>query len=70
MERGLEADILVMSGGVSMGKYDLVKQVLAELGAEIRFTGVAIHARGGLPCSLRAGASSFSGCPAIRYRPW
>jgi molybdopterin molybdotransferase len=43
MERGLEADILVLSGGVSMGKYDLVEQVLADLGAEFYFTGVAIR---------------------------
>jgi molybdopterin molybdotransferase len=43
IERGLEEDILVLSGGVSMGKYDLVEQVLAELGAEFHFTGVAIR---------------------------
>jgi molybdopterin molybdotransferase len=43
IESGLEADILVLSGGVSMGKYDLVEQVLAELGAEFHFTGVAIR---------------------------
>jgi molybdopterin molybdotransferase len=43
IERGLEADILVLSGGVSMGKYDLVEQVLAELGAEFHFTGVSIR---------------------------
>jgi molybdopterin molybdotransferase len=43
IERGLEADILVLSGGVSMGKYDLVEQVLADLGAEFFFTGVSIR---------------------------
>src|ERR1700730_14815902 len=43
IERGLEADILVLSGGVSMGKYDLVEQVLSDLGAEFHFTGVAIR---------------------------
>jgi molybdopterin molybdotransferase len=43
MERGLEEDILVLSGGVSMGKYDLVEQVLADLGAEFHYTGVAIR---------------------------
>jgi molybdopterin molybdotransferase len=43
IERGLEEDILVLSGGVSMGKYDLVEQVLADLGAEFHFTGVAIR---------------------------
>jgi molybdopterin molybdotransferase len=43
IERGLEADILVLSGGVSMGKYDLVEQVLADLDAEFHFTGVSIR---------------------------
>jgi molybdopterin molybdotransferase len=43
IERGLQEDILVLSGGVSMGKYDLVEQVLADLGAEFHFTGVAIR---------------------------
>jgi len=43
IEHGLEADILVLSGGVSMGKYDLVEQVLADLGAEFYFTGVSIR---------------------------
>ncbi|MGD0910238.1 MAG: molybdopterin molybdotransferase MoeA [Candidatus Acidiferrales bacterium] len=37
IERGLEAGILVLSGGVSMGKYDLVEQVLADLGAKFHF---------------------------------
>jgi molybdopterin molybdotransferase len=43
IQRGLEADILVLSGGVSMGKYDLVEQVLADLSAEFHFTGVEIR---------------------------
>jgi molybdopterin molybdotransferase len=43
IELGLEADILILSGGVSMGKYDLVEQVLEGLGARFHFTGVAIR---------------------------
>ena len=43
IERGLEEDILVLSGGVSMGKYDLVEKVLGGLGAEFHFTGVAMR---------------------------
>ena len=43
IKRGLEADILVLSGGVSMGKYDLVEVVLRELGAEFFFDSVAIR---------------------------
>jgi molybdopterin molybdotransferase len=43
IERGLESDVLVLSGGVSVGKYDLVEQVLRDLGAEIFFDSVAIR---------------------------
>ena len=43
IERGLKEDILVMSGGVSAGKYDLVESVLKSLGAEIFFDAVAIR---------------------------
>lgn len=43
IEKGLEDDVLILSGGVSMGKYDLVENVLAELGAEFFFDGVAIR---------------------------
>ncbi len=31
LRKGLEADLLLVTGGVSMGKYDLVEQVLASL---------------------------------------
>jgi len=41
-ERGLVADVLVSSGGVSMGPHDLVRQVAAELGVEEVFWGVAV----------------------------
>jgi molybdopterin molybdotransferase len=40
---GLEADLLLLAGGVSMGKYDLVEAVLAEFQAEVFFTGVFIQ---------------------------
>jgi molybdopterin molybdotransferase len=43
IEQGLEADVLVLSGGVSMGKYDLVEVVLRQLDAEFFFDEVAIR---------------------------
>jgi molybdopterin molybdotransferase len=43
IEEGRKTDLLVLSGGVSMGKYDLVEEVLAELGAEFFFTGALIQ---------------------------
>ena len=36
-------DLLLFSGGVSMGEYDLVEEVLAEFGAEFFFTGVKMQ---------------------------
>jgi len=43
IEKGLESDLLVMTGGVSMGRYDLVEQVLSEIAAEFFFTGAKIQ---------------------------
>jgi len=43
IEQGLKADLLLLSGGVSMGKYDLVEEVLRDLGAEFYFDSVAIR---------------------------
>ena len=43
IRQGLEADLLLLSGGVSAGKYDLVEKVLAEFGAEFFFDRVMIQ---------------------------
>jgi molybdopterin molybdotransferase len=42
LERGLAADVLVTSGGVSVGPHDLVRALLRELGVEEVFWGVAV----------------------------
>ena len=39
---GLERDVLIITGGVSMGDYDFVRDVFEELGVEILFSKVAI----------------------------
>lgn len=43
IEEGLQSDLLIVTGGVSMGRYDLVEQVLADLQAEFLFTGAKIQ---------------------------
>jgi molybdopterin molybdotransferase len=43
IEEGLPFDLLLMTGGVSMGRYDLVEQALTELHAEFFFTGAKIQ---------------------------
>jgi molybdopterin molybdotransferase len=58
---GLEADLLLLTGGVSMGKYDLVEQTLAEFQAEFFFTGAQIQPGrpvvfGRVPCGVGAPA--------------
>ncbi|MGI9073499.1 MAG: molybdopterin molybdotransferase MoeA [Bryobacteraceae bacterium] len=43
LEQGLGHDLLLVTGGVSAGKYDLVKPVLREFGAEFQFERVRIQ---------------------------
>jgi molybdopterin molybdotransferase len=43
IQEGLKADMLLLSGGVSMGKFDLVEQALKSLGAKFFFTGALIQ---------------------------
>jgi len=42
IKRGIRNDILIISGGVSVGEHDLVKNVLCELGAKIEIWRVAV----------------------------
>lgn len=39
----LKSDIVIITGGVSVGRYDLVEQVLKDMGAEFFFDGIAIR---------------------------
>ena len=43
IEDGLECDLLLLSGGISVGKYDFVAEALSDLGATIYFQGVSIR---------------------------
>lgn len=60
--QGLEADLLLLSGGVSAGKYDLVESALADCGAEFHFDRVLIQP--GQPLVFgRARGKFFFGLP-------
>jgi len=62
LERGLAADVLVTSGGVSVGEHDLVRAVERELGVEELFWRVAI--KPGKPVSFGVhGATLVFGLP-------
>lgn len=76
---GLDADLLLITGGVSMGKYDLVEQSLGELKAKFFFTGAQIQPGkpivfGEVPCGagapsagLRAGLARDAGSLTCKY---
>jgi molybdopterin molybdotransferase len=62
------SDLMLLSGGVSMGKYDLVEEVLGTLGAEFFFTGVRMQPGkpvvfGRLPAKDGNPAQYFFGLP-------
>ena len=62
IERGLKHDLLLLSGGVSAGKYDLVEKVLADLKATFYFDRVLIQP--GQPLVFgRTNSSFFFGLP-------
>jgi molybdopterin molybdotransferase len=62
VKKGLECDLVLLSGGVSAGKYDIVEQVLADLGAKFFFTRVKIQP--GQPVVFGAiGEKFFFGLP-------
>ena len=63
-----DAEMLLLSGGVSMGEYDLVEEVLLSLGAEFLFTGVKMQPGkplvfGWLPARDGRSALPFFGLP-------
>ncbi len=62
LERGLDADVLVTSGGVSVGPHDLVRRIEHELGVEEVFWRVAV--KPGKPISFGVrGATLVFGLP-------
>jgi len=59
LERALAADVLVSSGGVSMGPHDLVRRVAGELGVEEIFWGVAVKPGKPLSFGIREDTLAF-----------
>lgn len=69
IEEGFESDLLLLTGGVSMGKYDLVEQVLGQFQAEFFFTGAQIQPGrpvvfGRIPCGAGAPACEGAAVPS------
>ena len=67
IERGLGLDVLITSGGVSVGPHDLVRRIEGELGVEEVFWGVAVKPGKPLSFGVR-GTRSSSACRATRSR--
>jgi molybdopterin molybdotransferase len=62
VDQGLQHDLLLLSGGVSAGKYDIVERVLSDFGAEFYFDRVLIQP--GQPLVFgRARGTFFFGLP-------
>ena len=59
LARGLECDVLVTSGGVSVGPHDLVRETLTRLGVEETFWGVAMRPGKPLSFGTREGVLVF-----------
>ena len=59
LARGLGADVLVTSGGVSVGPHDLVRETLARLGVEEAFWGVSMRPGKPLSFGTRGGTLVF-----------
>jgi molybdopterin molybdotransferase len=72
IEQGLQSDLLLMTGGVSMGRYDLVEQVLVELHVEFFFNGAKIQPGrpvvfGRVQCGADATAREVLAKPSHKY---
>jgi molybdopterin molybdotransferase len=59
IERGLEYDVLLTTGGVSVGEFDFVKEVQDELGVQRRLWGVAMKPGKPLAFGVREGKLVF-----------
>ncbi len=57
--RGLEFDVLLVTGGVSMGAYDLVEGVLEKLGCTVLFEKVAIQPAKPVVAAIHVGGLVF-----------
>jgi molybdopterin molybdotransferase len=67
MEQGLQSDLLLLTGGVSMGRYDLVEQVLSEMKAEFFFTGAKIQPGRPVVFGKCAAGAAASGAQKATY---
>lgn len=61
IESGLKSDLLLLTGGVSMGRYDVVEPVLGEMNAEFFFTGAKIQPGRPVVFGKCSGGSSSGG---------
>jgi molybdopterin molybdotransferase len=59
LERGLEADVLITSGGVSVGPHDLVRRIEEKLGVEEVFWRVAVKPGKPISFGVRHGTLVF-----------
>ena len=61
IKKGLSADMLLVSGGISVGDYDFVKDVLKDVGTEMKFWRVAMKPGKPLAFGLMPGTKTNFG---------
>src|SRR5690606_38518917 len=59
VERGMRYDVMCFSGGVSMGDYDFVPEILRTRGFEIAFEKIAVQPGKPMVCAMRDGMVCF-----------
>ena len=59
IEQGLDSDVLLIGGGVSMGEFDFVEEVLADLGCRVLFDSVAVQPGKPLVAARHSGGLVF-----------
>lgn len=59
VERGMQYDVMCFSGGVSMGDYDFVPEILRTRGFEIAFEKIAVQPGKPMVCAMRDGMVCF-----------
>jgi molybdopterin molybdotransferase len=60
LQEGLTADVIITSGGVSVGDHDFVKEVIEELGGELKFWKINMKPGKPLAFAVVAGKPLFA----------
>ena len=66
LRRGLEYDVLLVSGGTSVGVHDYVRPTIEKLGVQMKFWRVSIRPGHPLAFGVKTGLAKVSGADAVQ----